>query len=56
MEKKAHAETHKRLHDNLDELVADWIMNTEKRPSTTTVLELMKWSANQIPEPDHKCV
>ena len=44
---KEHIERHKLLHKMLDELVADFISNTNKLPSQTTILELMKWSHEQ---------
>jgi hypothetical protein len=44
--KERHLNRHKYLHYRLDELVADFIEENEtKLPSTTTVLELMSWSA-----------
>jgi len=46
-----HKEKHKILHKALDELVADFISHTEKMPSDTTVLELMKWSQGQTVKP-----
>ena len=42
-----HRQRHIALHQALDELVADWIMQTDKRPSANTVLELMQWSNEQ---------
>jgi len=49
-----HEQRHKLLHEHLDELVADWIMRTEKRPSQGTILELMHWSGVQARQPDHE--
>jgi len=46
-----HKARHKLLHKMLDELVSDLIRHTEKLPSKTTVLELMKWSSEQIDKP-----
>lgn len=46
-----HIERHKLLHKNLDELIADFITHTTKLPSTTTVMELMKWSYEQTTNP-----
>lgn len=48
MEEKEHKERHKVLHKELDELVADFIQETGKRPSETKLLEFMKWSFEQI--------
>ena len=40
-------ERHKELHSAFDELLACFLTRTEKRPSTTTCLELMQWSHEQ---------
>jgi len=45
--KGEHAERHKMLHKNLDELVADWINEAKGTPSEATILELMEWSNEQ---------
>lgn len=42
---------HKELHTSLDKLIACYIENTEKLPSRTTVMELMKWSHEQTLNP-----
>lgn len=47
-----HRKRHEELHKCLDELVADFINKTGKRPSKTTIFELMIWSSNQINEAD----
>lgn len=47
-----HRDRHRMLHSHLDELVADFINNTKKVPSESTVMELMEWSAKQIDEED----
>ena len=47
-----HKQRHKELHTMLDELVADMIAKTGKRPSQTTVLELIEWSYSQTQNPD----
>ena len=39
-----HLNRHKRLHKFLDELVADWLTDTGKQVSKSTVFELMQWS------------
>lgn len=41
---KARKQRHVMLYECLDELVADFTLHTKKRPSKTTVLELMEWS------------
>jgi hypothetical protein len=43
-----HRKIHIKLHKELDELVADFINDTGKMPSKTSILELMKWSYEQI--------
>lgn len=50
---KDHLKRHKELHKFLDELVADFIEHTDKRPSTATVIELMQWSSSQAHKLDH---
>ena len=40
-------ERHIELHKMLDELVADFISQTNNLPSKTTVMELMKWAYEQ---------
>ena len=52
--KEKHIEQHKELHRSFDELLADFITNTEKRPSNTTVLEFLQWSHSQTISPDDK--
>jgi hypothetical protein len=51
MTKQQHKARHQRLHQELDELVADWITHTGKLPSRATVLDLMQWSAQQTERP-----
>jgi len=51
MTKQEHIKQHKRLHRALDELVADMIINTTMLPSTTSVMELMKWTFEQTKNP-----
>lgn len=50
--KREHLKRHKELHKALDELVADFILCTDKRPSTSTVMELMEWAHQQTQKPD----
>jgi len=42
-----HIERHKVLHGELDELLADFIANTNSFHSKTTVFEFMKWASSQ---------
>lgn len=52
MTTEEHKQRHIELHRALDELVADFINHTEKLPSTTTVMELVRWSHRQTQNPD----
>jgi len=45
-------EKHRLLHAALDELVADFLCHTERLPSTTSVLDLMRWSNRQAQDPN----
>jgi len=54
MDIKEHKKRHEELHAALDQLVADWISQTEKLPSKSTVLELMTWSHQQTINPTEK--
>jgi hypothetical protein len=52
-----HITRHKKLHNALDELLADWIENSgleQPYPSKHTILELVEWSHQQTinPTPD----
>lgn len=42
-----HKERHELLHRMLDELVADYIWHTTGTLSRTTLLDFIKWSAEQ---------
>jgi hypothetical protein len=42
-----HRKIHQELHGHLDSLVADFIVETHKLPSKTTILELIDWSHDQ---------
>ena len=46
-----HKDQHVKLHEALDELVADYIDHTGNVPSKTTVWELIEWSAQQCVDP-----
>lgn len=48
-----HKRRHIYLHRCLDELVADFISVTGRRPSDVTVMTLIKWSHSQTIKPDH---
>jgi len=50
MNEKEHIELHIELQKKLDELVADFIYNTGKRPSETKIIDLMEWSYEQTQE------
>ncbi len=51
IKREGHKARHVSLHHSLDELSADWIRHTGKRPSEHTVLDLMKWSHEQTKSP-----
>ena len=51
MEREKHIKRHKELHKALDELAADYIMQTQKTMSETTVLEFMHWAYQQTINP-----
>lgn len=46
-----HKKRHQELHRALDELVADWILHTGRRPSACTVMDLMQWAFQQAEAP-----
>ncbi len=48
---RRHTLRHWELHENLDELLADWIYHTESLPSEHTVMEFMHWSYLQCKMP-----
>ena len=50
-----HRKRHILLHKYLDELVADFINHTNKLPSETTLMTLMKWSFEQTKETVGDC-
>jgi len=51
MTEKEHKIRHLELHRAPDELAADFMHHTQKLPSETTVVELMKWSYEQTQNP-----
>ncbi|GEM_PF-4732355 len=46
-----HRQRHVQLHEHLDELVADWIAQTNALPGETPVMELARWSRQQMLNP-----
>ena len=52
MTREEHIERHKQLHSSLDELLADWMINSGlERPLEHTILELLEWSYAQTINP-----
>jgi hypothetical protein len=51
MTPEQHKARHRRLHQYLDELVADWITHTGGLPCNATILDLMAWSSSQCQRP-----
>lgn len=47
MKEDKHKIRHQELHEMLDELVADFISETEKSLRETNLMELMEWSYKQ---------
>jgi hypothetical protein len=47
MTKEEHIEAHKKLHEALVILVADFIMHTKKLPSETSISKLIIWCFQQ---------
>jgi hypothetical protein len=54
MNKKEHIKRHKLLHAYLDELLADWIGETEGLPSKCTLMEFTRWSHQQTIKPSDR--
>lgn len=54
MSHEEHKARHIELHKKLDELLADFIDQTGKTPSGTTVMEFLKWSYEQTQNPTEK--
>ncbi len=52
MEKVEHVMRHKELHRELDELMADFIKNTGRLPSETSLMEFAEWSFKQTKKPE----
>ncbi len=51
MNKNEHIRRHIKLHNSLDELLADFLTHTNKWPSKTTVTEFVEWSHPQKVNP-----
>ena len=51
MTHEEHRLKHIALHNSLDELLADWIIETGSLPSKSSVLELLEWSHSQTINP-----
>lgn len=51
MTHEQHRQRHIQLHENLDELIADWIAQTPAMPSSSSVSDLICWSHKQTLSP-----
>jgi hypothetical protein len=52
MTHEQHKARHRELHEAFDELIADYLRwHRGSLPSTTTCMDLMKWSFDQTKEP-----
>lgn len=51
MTKAEHIKIHERLHQSLDELVGDFVLQSKGSLSTTSIMKLMEWSATQMINP-----
>lgn len=51
MNEKEHKERHKKLHQSLDELMADFIEQTGGLPSKTSLMDFIVWSSGQTKNP-----
>lgn len=51
MTQKKHKEIHEKFHRNLDEMMAEFIMQTGKLPSKTSLMEFVEWSYAQMQNP-----
>ncbi len=49
--REEHIARHVDLHRAIDELVADFIRHTNRRPNATTLMEFMEWSHQQTQNP-----
>jgi hypothetical protein len=55
MTREEHIQRHRELHQSLDELLADFIRHTNKTPSGSTVMDLLKWSDSRVKNPAPHC-
>jgi len=51
MTNEEHRLRHAELHQSLDELIADFLAQTDALPNSTTLMELMNWSYGQTVRP-----
>ena len=51
MNKQEHIDIHINLHNNLDVLLADFIQETGRLPSKTTLTDFLEWSFDQTTNP-----
>lgn len=49
--KEQHKKRHQLLYRHLDELIADWMRHTQKPVLDQPIIELLKWSAEQMKDP-----
>jgi hypothetical protein len=54
MTPEEHKKRHQELHKALDELAADFMSQTGRLVSQTTVMELIQWSYHQTIRPTEK--
>ena len=52
MNKKEHIKRHKELHKELDELVADFILETGEDLTDSSIMDLIEWSFEQTKNPN----
>jgi len=55
MTRDEHIERHILLHRCLDELLADYLLQTDQLASDVTVMDLMQWSYQQTIDPTGDC-
>ena len=48
-----HTKHHEKLHTSLDELIADFILNTKRHIDDTMLNEFVSWSYKQSINPEH---
>ena len=49
-----HKEKHKRLHSELDELIADYLLHTDMGILNSSIMDLIRWSFGQTKDPTEK--